>query len=326
MPPKSPSTWCARYARQVEKHGIDEVRRRGRRNSKKYLVANKDEINAKKRKKRRINPATRIGEIEKRAGTRKIAYALPYKLAMTLVTSPCAYCGGGDEINGIDRMDSSVGYLEGNVVAACATCNMAKGTLDPTSFVERCKQIALGEQHEACWSDTYPGSVSYKQCVRHAKDKGMPVELTESMFDELTARACFYCCRPTTHRHKNGVDRKDPAVGYTVDNSVPCCGECNLTKGGLTSVEFFDLAIRVAEHKHSLDAAIPRCPRVERRGGAYDMPVDQLDVDGSVLAKWPSIRAAAASLGRDMHESTVMARIKYQALRGKPAYGYHWRV
>lgn len=44
---KSPSQWSARYARQVEKHGLEEVRRRGRRNTMKYNNANKDKVNAK---------------------------------------------------------------------------------------------------------------------------------------------------------------------------------------------------------------------------------------------------------------------------------------
>lgn len=326
MSTKSPSQWSARYARQVEKHGLEEIRRRGRRNAKKHKDANKDAINAKRCEKRRSDPATRIDETVKKARTRGIAYSLPLELAETLVRSRCAYCGGGDEVNGLDRMDSSKSYEVGNVVAACATCNMAKGTLDPLSYIERCKHIACGERYTECWSDTYPGSVSYeKSILRHAE--GKQVELTREMFDALTNRPCFYCYRPTTHRHKNGVDRMDPAEGYTVANSVAACGECNLMKKSLTSVEFFDLCIRVSDHDHTIDFSdVPRCPRVQHHD-AYDMPVEQLDKEGKTVARFATIREAASSLGRDMHEATIMAGIKYWAQQPHNVrYGWRWRL
>lgn len=318
--------YSARYARQIEKHGHEDVKRRGRLAANKFTAANRDKVNAKRCKKRRTVPAARIKETVEKAAKRGIAYALTYELALALVTSVCAYCGGGDEVNGIDRMDSAKGYVAGNVVPACATCNMAKGTLCPTSFIERCKHIALGETHTTCWSDTYPGSVSYeKSCVRHACEKDLELELTEARFEELVAGACHYCRRPTTHRHKNGIDRLDPKLGYTAANSVACCGQCNISKGTLASEEFLAMARRVASYQHTANfSGVPRCPRVQHRD-AYDVPVQQLDVEtGEVLATFATIRLAAESLLRDMHEATVMARIKYWAAQGGAAYGYGW--
>ena len=42
----------------------------------------------------------------------------------------CSYCGGplGLKGVGIDRRDSNKGYIKGNVVACCGTCNNLKGT------------------------------------------------------------------------------------------------------------------------------------------------------------------------------------------------------
>jgi len=65
-----------------------------------------------------------------------------------LVTSDCHYCGcppsivrrpspsGGEFVfNGIDRMDSTLGYVAGNVVTCCITCNRAKHVMPYAQFV-----------------------------------------------------------------------------------------------------------------------------------------------------------------------------------------------
>ena len=31
--------------------------------------------------------------------------------------------------------------------------------------------------------------------------------------------------------HINGIDRKDNTIGYSFDNCVSCCGDCNYSKG-----------------------------------------------------------------------------------------------
>lgn len=63
-----------------------------------------------------------------------------------LTQAECAYCGA-DPVerphpflrvsivsNGIDRIDSSKGYVAGNCVPCCNTCNMAKGQMTTTHF------------------------------------------------------------------------------------------------------------------------------------------------------------------------------------------------
>lgn len=41
----------------------------------------------------------------------------------------------------------------------------------------------------------------------------------------------------------NGVDRLDSSMGYTPDNCVPCCWECNNMKGAsLTEEEMMAVA------------------------------------------------------------------------------------
>jgi hypothetical protein len=48
-----------------------------------------------------------------------------------LMSSDCHWCGEKPSIklNGVDRLDSSAGYIDGNCVASCWYCNRAKSTM-----------------------------------------------------------------------------------------------------------------------------------------------------------------------------------------------------
>jgi hypothetical protein len=93
-------------------------------------------------------------------------FELPRLLFEDLVTDGCFYCGqlkareragrhtsrrmGGLPRNGIDRVDSSKGYVIGNVVTCCFDCNHAKQKLPVRTFLERSIRIAtrfkMGEE------------------------------------------------------------------------------------------------------------------------------------------------------------------------------------
>ena len=47
---------------------------------------------------------------------------------------PCFYCGTVS--NGIDRVDSSKGYVDGNCLPCCKTCNLMKRTDSFNDFIE----------------------------------------------------------------------------------------------------------------------------------------------------------------------------------------------
>lgn len=43
--------------------------------------------------------------------------------------------------SGIDRFDNSKGYVSGNVISACKTCNMLKKTMDIEMFLEHIRRV-----------------------------------------------------------------------------------------------------------------------------------------------------------------------------------------
>jgi len=74
-----------------------------------------------------------------------------------------------------------------------------------------------------------------------------PVKLTyEEFLDFTRIKACHYCGSPILwlprKRYKintcgHHLDRKDNSLGYTKENCVVCCWECNRIKGGFYSYE-----------------------------------------------------------------------------------------
>jgi hypothetical protein len=72
---------------------------------------------------------------------------------------------------------------------------------------------------------------------RSAEKRGLEFSLTKDQFAEILSKPCAYGTWVhgiTTHV---GIDRKDSAVGYTFDNSVPCCGKHNMVKGNWFTYE-----------------------------------------------------------------------------------------
>lgn len=116
-----------------------------------------------------------------------------------------------------------------------------------------------------------PGEFSfyriYEQSRRAAIKRGILWSLTKEQHREIIQGNCDYCGeapalynpylnkktgakRKETSQstfdaswiHINGVDRQDNSIGYTVENSVPCCKPCNFAKWNRTVEEFLSHA------------------------------------------------------------------------------------
>jgi hypothetical protein len=90
-----------------------------------------------------------------------------------------------------------------------------------------------------------------------AKNRGLCFDLTRDQFKVLVESDCWFCGAspaPTWKHSKlkapprfNGVDRLDNEKGYTVGNSVSCCGPCNRAKHTMGLQEFIDRAVRITK-------------------------------------------------------------------------------
>jgi hypothetical protein len=101
-----------------------------------------------------------ILQAKRHARSRGLVWELSFTFVDSAVRKPCDYCGDpagnikinrhnpeGFRYNGLDRVDSSLGYLETNVVPCCWRCNYAKGDMPLDEFRAWAKRLgAMAEQ------------------------------------------------------------------------------------------------------------------------------------------------------------------------------------
>lgn len=168
--------------------------------------------------------------------------------------SNCFYCNISSEstLNGIDRMDSNKGYKLSNCVSCCKTCNFIKGSLDPMTFINRCQHISKSFDGNGCYfPELFSNSVSvpiYKNYRQRAVKKRLDYSLTEEDFNNIFMQSCYYCSKENSQGHRNGIDRKNNNIGYTIENCVSCCKECNYMKGSLSHDSFIEKCKNISNY------------------------------------------------------------------------------
>lgn len=86
------------------------------------------------------------------ASSRKLKFNLLFDDAVDIMNSNCHYCGIEPlnvfwksyydvQYNGIDRVDNSKGYEQGNVVSCCKMCNIAKNNNTEDEFLKWAKRL-----------------------------------------------------------------------------------------------------------------------------------------------------------------------------------------
>jgi hypothetical protein len=177
------------------------------------------------------------------------------ELCYQMMTSPCHYCHFKSDttLNGIDRMDNTRGYTVENCVGCCGTCNFMKGSMDPITFLRRCFHIShrfggKGAEYKNITSST-KSPCSYWHYQDRAERKQLEFQFTKEEFQALQSHPCHYC----GVTEKNGIDRKDNAIGYTLQNCVSCCGSCNYLKGPSDDTQFIEKCQLIATINDTAD-------------------------------------------------------------------------
>lgn len=88
------------------------------------------------------------------ASRRKLQWDFSIDDYVAIAARPCFYCGENQhevlpykswqqsmKINGLDRVDNSLGYTKENVVACCGHCNWAKKDLTQEEFLSWVKRV-----------------------------------------------------------------------------------------------------------------------------------------------------------------------------------------
>jgi hypothetical protein len=80
------------------------------------------------------------------AKKRNIPFEISKEYFDETITGPCYLCGKENtdvHKNGLDRLDSSIGYIESNVKSCCNNCNMLKNNYSLEFVLEKCLHISL---------------------------------------------------------------------------------------------------------------------------------------------------------------------------------------
>lgn len=104
-------------------------------------------------------------------------------------------------------------------------------------------------------SQTFPGNESVKVRIikaykSSARQRSLEFDLLDNQFYEFLTNKCHYCNSDYSNKlsynngeifHYNGVDRKNPKKGYSLENCVTCYKTCNFAKGTLSYDDFINL-------------------------------------------------------------------------------------
>lgn len=186
----------------------------------------------------------------------------------TLCEAPCWFCGENvdGDLNGIDRLDSDVGYVLENVRACCTGCNMAKGALSANVFVAQAARVAMhcadcddadtSRLAELAPHDSNPPS-SFADYKYRAKVIGLEFDLTKEWYGKTVASPCYLC--NVVPPAGCGVDRVNNALGYCMVNCEPCCSACNYMKREESKDAFVERCVAIRNNfAHVTDPVLSR--------------------------------------------------------------------
>lgn len=97
---------------------------------------------------------------------------------------------------------------------------------------------------------------------RGAIKRNLTFEISRENFVKIVYSDCHYCGAKPSRRFGqkkcngnilcNGVDRIDSSLGYSLENCVPACKSCNLSKNNRSYKEFIMHAKSIIEHQKSI--------------------------------------------------------------------------
>lgn len=102
-----------------------------------YFSKNKDKI-----RKYKSSPDGKFVIYKTNARAKGREFLLSKEEFIEIICKPCSYCGI-EKSNGIDRVNSKVGYTLSNSVPCCWRCNIMKRELSVPDFLEHIQKIYI---------------------------------------------------------------------------------------------------------------------------------------------------------------------------------------
>lgn len=96
-----------------------------------------------------------------------------------------------------------------------------------------------------------PGT-RFTQSKYKAAKQGLEWSIGLEDYKNLIRQNCFYCDDAVSETGK-GLDRIDNDKGYTLDNVLPCCGNCNYLRGYRLTVTEMQNVVRLLQSTRNKD-------------------------------------------------------------------------
>lgn len=97
-----------------------------------------------------------------------------------------------------------------------------------TNYIRGCKNtLDIYYKYKKCMECLNNIKLRIYDIKKGAKKRNLEISLTDNEIINLISMKCYYCCDKS---QSMGIDRMDNNLGYTIENSYPCCSICNNIK------------------------------------------------------------------------------------------------
>jgi len=241
--------YCIQHRKKLIEEDVDKFHSHNAEVMQKWRDSHPEKVQEMNEKQR--NNIYKYYQVYKNSAiVKQLTFELTQEEYVELVKSHCNYCGILQEkgFNGIDRLDSTIGYVRDNCVSCCAMCNYMKKSLHKDIFIQCVEHIATynkfvdGKLYPNAFKNYTPKYSSYKYS---SNKKGFIFDISEELFDNTTSKPCYMCGKLSTKEHKNGLDRINSLIGYVENNIYSCCGNCNYMKNNYSYKMFMDKCVMI---------------------------------------------------------------------------------
>lgn len=203
---------------------------------------------------------------KKDAKKRNLIFEIDFELFLDLVNKYCIYCNSKPNnkikyhthsavINGLDRVNNTLGYVKDNIVSCCSVCNKMKRTYSLEDFKKWAASLNINYSTEKEYNEytiLQNLDLAFNKYFYSIKSKSkyrkLEFNLSKDFVYHISLKNCYYCSKKPENIfytksniykfYYSGIDRVDNNLGYLEYNCVPCCKQCNYAKNNHT-IDFF---------------------------------------------------------------------------------------
>jgi len=136
------------------------------------------------------------------------------------------------------------------------TCSRCKTELNAEKYFFKDVSTSYGYRswcNECCRKHQQTPREKFRCLRKGARSRGYEFTLTFEDCSGLFLDDCHYCGKPSVEEVKiHGLDRVDNDKGYSIDNVVTCCEQCNVAKSTQTYEDFIQQIHKIAQ-RHPLE-------------------------------------------------------------------------